>query len=134
MGLQQYGCYMCLWQSRKKNRYGHADWPFRTSHVVGKENQKSKPLILQNRILLPPLHIKLGIVKNFITSILSNLSAAERLHTLFPNLSGMKLKAGVLTGPDIKKLVNDEIFAGELSLDQLGAWNAVKAVLQSFLG
>ena len=46
----------------------------------------------------------------------------------------MKPKAGVFNEPDIQKLMQDQTFAGKLSIDQLGAWNALKAVSQSFLG
>lgn len=46
-------------------------------------------------ILLPPLHIKLGIVKKFIETVVKNNDEVfECLKNIFPKLSDQKIKAG----------------------------------------
>lgn len=46
-------------------QYDKKDWEFRTEHVIGQHNVQRPALVRRDNILLPPLHIKLGIVKNF---------------------------------------------------------------------
>ena len=59
-GYAKYSCFPCEWYSR--NRAQHwikKDWPKRASLT---------PL----KILLPPLHIKLGIMKQFVKALLKD--------------------------------------------------------------
>jgi len=41
-------------------------WPERTSLTPGEKNVVSPPLVLPEKIYMPPLHIKLGLMKNFV--------------------------------------------------------------------
>ena len=45
--------------------YIRQEWPLRQGLEPGLHNAKSPPLDEPNKILLPPLHIKLGLMKNF---------------------------------------------------------------------
>lgn len=38
-------------------------------HIGGKHNVKHNPLVDPKKVYLPPLHIKLGLIKNFIKGI-----------------------------------------------------------------
>ena len=60
-------CFLCLRNSRDdENHYKRVDWPSRTEHVVGKYNVKHPALIDPQKVLLPPLQIKLSLMKNFV--------------------------------------------------------------------
>jgi len=52
------------------------------------------PLVPIEKILLPPLHIKSGIVKNFIKALNPEKNAFNELRRIFPRLSGIKIKEG----------------------------------------
>ena len=66
LGYTKYCCFLCEWDSRdKKNHYVNKLWPKRTSLTPGEKNVFS-PLVLPEKIYLPPLHIKLGLLKNFV--------------------------------------------------------------------
>ena len=48
-----------------------------------------------NKVLLPPLHIKLGLMKNFVKALHKNGAAFQHMSTVFPGLSAAKLKEGI---------------------------------------
>ncbi|CAH0552110.1 unnamed protein product [Brassicogethes aeneus] len=88
-----------------------------------------------NDILLPPLHIKLGIVKKFIeVAVKDDDEVFDCLKTIFPKLSNDKIKHGVLNGPDIRKLTANDRFTKILKNDHRNAWDALKAVIEGVLG
>jgi len=65
LGYTKYCCFLCEWDSwDKKNHYVSKLWPKRTSLTPG-EKYVINPLVLPEKIYLPPLHIKLGLMKNF---------------------------------------------------------------------
>ena len=102
-GYTQYNCFLCQWRSREKDQYSIINWPLRTSRKNGEFNIANPTLIDPKKILLPPLHLKLGIFKNFVKS-LGCCPSLDRLHHLFPRLTESKIKAGVFNGPDIEKI------------------------------
>jgi len=66
LGYTKYCCFLCAWDSRdKKNHYVNKLSPKRTSLTPGEKNVCST-LALPEKIYLPPLHIKLGLMKNFV--------------------------------------------------------------------
>lgn len=94
-GYTKYCCFICLWDSRYRGgQYSRKQWPERTVRCVGAENIANVPLVPINSILLPPLHIKLGIVKNFVKALNRESPAFQILKTIFPRLSEAKLKEG----------------------------------------
>ena len=62
------------------------------------------------KVILPALHIKLGLMKNFVKALDKNGEAFHYLKALFPEISDAKLKEGIFVGPQIRKLLNDNIF------------------------
>jgi len=67
LGMQlaytKYCSFLCEWDSRdKKNGYVNKLWPKRTSLTPGENNAVKPPLVLLEKIFLPPLHIKLGLI------------------------------------------------------------------------
>lgn len=89
-------CFMCLWNTRfSGDQYTKKDWPLREGFRLRQGNIIEVPLVPIEKVLLPPLHIKLGIVKNFIKALNPEGNAFNELKRIFPRLSGMKIKEGL---------------------------------------
>jgi len=139
LGLQgdytKYPCFLCLWDSRAdKQHYIQHDWPVRTHLEPGSHNVLSPALVNPNNILLPPLHIKLGLMKNFVKALNKTSRAVAFLKDKFPRISEAKLEAGIFDGPQIRKLMKDPEFEEILEGSELNAWQAFKSIIQNFLG
>ena len=66
-----YCCFLCLWDSRAVSQhYEQKDWGSRSTFIPGEHSLKENPLVDMNKVLLSPLHIKLGLMKNFLTALL----------------------------------------------------------------
>ena len=65
-GYTKYPCFLCYWDSRAKQKYLCAtSWPeLRSLNCVGRNI--NDPIVDRNNTLLPFLHIKLGIMKQFV--------------------------------------------------------------------
>lgn len=134
-GYTKFCCFLCKWDSRARDQhYLRKTWPVRDNHIVGQDNIKYEALIKKNSVILPPLHIKLGLMKNFVKALKENTDAMEYLAIRFPQLSVAKIKEGVFVGPQIKKLINDPEFTRHLSQNEKLAWKAFKDVVAGFLG
>ena len=65
LGYTKYCCFLRKWDSRnKKNHYVNKLWPIQTSLTPGEKNVVIPLLVLPEKIYLPPLHIKLGLMEN----------------------------------------------------------------------
>ena len=74
LGLQQgftkYCCFICEWDSRARSlHYSREDWPARKSLEPGIMNVENQPLVEPSEILLPSMHLKLGLMKNFVKAM-----------------------------------------------------------------
>jgi hypothetical protein len=99
----KYCCFLCEWDSRdKKNHHVNKLWPKRKSLTPGEKNVINPPLDLPENIYLPNLHIKLGLMKNFVKGMDKIGRGFECVRNKFPNMSDAKTKAGLLTGPQIR--------------------------------
>jgi len=63
LGYTKYCCFLCEWDSRDKNHYVNKPWSKRTSLTPEEKNIVNPPLALPQKIYLPPLYIKLGLMK-----------------------------------------------------------------------
>ncbi|XP_017476571.1 PREDICTED: uncharacterized protein LOC108366630 [Rhagoletis zephyria] len=107
-GYTKHCCFLCKWDSRaRKDHYVRKDWPERVEFTVGVDNIKYTPLIKKEKIILPPLHIKLGLIKNFVKALDKEGEAFDYLKTVFPDISQAKIKEGIFVGPQIRKLINN---------------------------
>ena len=107
LGLQKdytkYYCFLCEWNSHAKGtHYKKRIWPKQKSLIPGIKNVASKPLLETRKVLLPPLHIKLGLIKNFVNALDMNGPAFTYMREKFPRLSAEKITAGIFTGPQIR--------------------------------
>ena len=71
----------------------------------GKMNVASKPLVDPQKILLPTLHVKLGIAKNFAKAMNKNGEGFRFLKRKFPKLSEAKIKKRIFQRPKIRQLM-----------------------------
>ncbi|GBO20763.1 hypothetical protein AVEN_221116-1, partial [Araneus ventricosus] len=115
-------------------RYRKRDWPQRTFFNPGERNVEPPPLSEQHKIIIPPLHIKLGLVKNLAKAMDNNGPAFKYLHETFPRLSVAKIKEGVFVGPQIKQLFRDPKFEKLLRSKEKQVWDAFYQVSTNFLG
>lgn len=107
-GYTKYPCFICLWDSRvKSHHWTPKNWPIRDALVVGERNVINEPLVSREKIILPPLHIKLGLMKQFVKVLDRNGQCFQFISQKFPELSTEKLKAGIFDGPRIRKLMKD---------------------------
>ena len=67
-----------------------------------------------HKILLPPRHVKLGLMKDFVKATDRTGSARKYLAEKFPRLSEANIKVGDFVGPQIRKLFRDVMFNGVL--------------------
>ena len=67
----------------------------------GKKNIHYSPLVSSDKILLPLLHIKLGLMKNLVKAMNQNGEAFKCLNTKFPHPRDAKIEEGTFVGPQI---------------------------------
>ena len=93
LGYTKYCCFLCEWDSRAKTFYYlKRDWPQRKSLKVRAKNVQHPTPAEWHKILLPPLHIKLDLMKNFVKAMDRAGSAFKYLAEKFPQLSEAKIK------------------------------------------
>ena len=139
LGLQQefknYCCFVCEWDSRARSlHYSRRDWLSRKSLEPGIINVENQPLVKTSKILLPSMHLKHGLMKNFVNAMNKEEVAFTYLWEKFPRLSEAKLKEGVFIGPQIRDLIKDEYFDTLLQGEEKAAWESFKFVVKAFLG
>jgi hypothetical protein len=98
-----------------------------------RKNVLNNPLVNPEKVSLPPLHIELGLTKNFVEAMDKNGRFMYLKHK-FLMLSDAKIKEGIFVGPQIRELIKDEQFEQQLNEVGNAAWQALKNVTKSFLG
>ena len=86
------------------------------------------------KVLLPPLHIKLGLIKQFVKKLNPESDASKHIQELFLKLSEAKVKAGIFVGPPVKRLMKSDSFFEKLSAVERRAWKSFVSVVEGFLG
>jgi len=66
---------------------------------------KQQPLVDAAKILMPPLNIKLGLIKQFVKQVDTEGEAFKQIQELYPKLSEAKIKAGVFVAPEVKRMI-----------------------------
>ena len=133
LGHTKYCCFLWEWDSRdKKNHYVNKLWPKRTSLTPGEKNVVNPPLVLPEKIFLPPL--QLGLMKNFVQGMDKTGHGFEHVRNKFPNVSDAKIKEGIFVGPQIRELMQDTQFDEDLNWIERNAWLSFKRICKDFLG
>ena len=88
----------------------------------------------RSKIVFPPLHIELGVMKQFVKALNKEGACFKYICGKFPGLTIEKLKAGIFSGPQIRKLMNDHEFPSSMSKEEFYAWDAFVKVVKNFFG
>lgn len=116
---------MCLWDSRSKHeQWIKKKWPVREDITFGSKNIGNPPIIDRGKIILPPLHSKLGLMKQFVKALNHNGHCFTYITQKMHDLSMKKLKANIFDGPKIKQLINDPYFIGVVNEFESKAWTS----------
>lgn len=103
---------------------------------------------------MPPLHLKLGYMKQFFKKLDQKGRAFLYLKTLFPKLNEAKIKEGTVTsliyylfnfknnsfisgifvGPQIQKIMKDKQFTELLTQIECRVWKTFVSLCERFLG
>ena len=134
-GYTKHSCFLCLWNSRADDQhYVVKNWPPREELTPGFHNVLNPPLIERSKILLPPLHIKLGLAKQFVKSLKPTSHAFCYIRQMFPSLSEAKVKGGIFVGPQIRRMLASEELEEQMSDLKRNAWQAFRMIVEGFLG
>lgn len=134
-GYTKYPCFLCLWDSRAKQAHWVTrEWPERVGLVVGQRNVINDALVSRDKIILPPLHIKLGLMKQFVKALDKDGPCFIYIGRKMPGISAEKLKAGIFDGPQIRHLVKDPEFVNSMNPVESRAWKSFVQVITKFLG
>ncbi|GFW59350.1 exportin-7 [Trichonephila clavipes] len=90
-GYTKLPSFLCEWDSRdRKQHYAKQMWPIRTALIPGVKNVERQSLVDPKKILFPPLHIKLGLMKQFVKALDKEGECFKYLCEQFPSFLGNK--------------------------------------------
>ena len=84
--------------------------------------------------MLPTLHIKLGLAKQFIKALKSDSKALSHVKAMFPKLSEAKMKGGIFTGPRIQQMFGSKELEDKMTALERDAWQQFCNAVHGFLG
>ena len=91
-----------------------------------KYEQIRDSLVNPKKIIVPPLHMKLRIKKQFVKALDQDGDCIKYLSHKFPSPSEAKIKEGIFLGPQIRALTTDREFEANMTSKEKIAWNAFK--------
>ena len=97
-------------------------------------NVPNNQIISRDKIVFPPLHIKLGLMKQLVKALRLDSECFYHLVYTFPALTYEKIKAGVFHEPQIRTLVRDQEFFKKMNAKEKAAWLVFADVMKNFLG
>ena len=115
----------------KKNHYVNKLWPKRTSLTPDEKNVVNPPLVLPEKMYLPHLHIKLGLIKNFGKGSDKTGRWFDYVRNKFPNVNDVKFKEGIFIGPQIRELMQDKQFDEDLNETERNAWLSFQRICKA---
>jgi hypothetical protein len=86
------------------------------------ENNVINPPLVPEKIYLLPLHIRLGLMKNFVKGMDKTGRGFKYVRNKVPNASDTKIKAGIFVGPQIRELMQDKQFDEDLNETERNSW------------
>ena len=133
-GHTKYPCFLCYWDSRANEEHWiRKEWPPRNTIKPREKNIVNNPLVDRKNIILPPLHIKLGLIKQFVKALDCSGDLFGYICSTFPGLIYEKKKAGIFDGPQIRTLLRDQYFVTTMTVVEARAWKAFSKVVHNFL-
>ena len=92
------------------------------------------PIESPKKIVLLPLHVKLGLMKLFVKALDSDDKYFQHIVSAFSIFLFYKIKVGVFDVPQIRALAHDEEFVNKVNDKEKAAWLSFVAVTKNFLG
>lgn len=145
-GNYSYPCYLCLWNSRSRElHYTDNVWEKRPEELEINESKSivSEGLVNGKDIILPELHVRLGIGTQFIKALyadskdetkVQSKNAMKRLSELFPSKRPPRINGGVFNGPEFEVILNDAEFENQMSRKFKKALQALRSLRHGFFG
>lgn len=134
-GYTKYPCFLRECDSRATSEHWtRKNWPKRSTLVPGEKSMKFSPLVSSSNVLLPPLHIKLDLMEQFVTVLNKDSDCFNFLVTEFPQKTEAKTIAGIFEGPQVCELIQDETFPQLMSELEKSAWLVFRKVTKNFHG
>lgn len=111
-----------MWDSRARDKHwNQKEWPLRETLEAGMPNIVNDPIVSREKIIFPPLHIKLSLIKQFVKALNTDGESFQHIVSALPALLFEKIKAGVFDGPQIRALVCDQDFVRKMDDKERGA-------------
>ena len=110
------------------------NWPARKDLTPGSHDVLNSSLIERSKILLPPLHIKFGLAKQFVKALKPTIRAFRHIRQMFQSISEAKVKGGIFVGSQIRRMLASEELEEQLSDLERNAWQALRMIVEGFLG
>ena len=134
LSSEKYSGFICLWGRRARNdHWVKKGWPPTGSMRIGEAYIINEPFVAREKIIIPPLYIKLGLMSCLWKSF-RQLGIASCVCREFPDSTISQLKAGIFDGASIRKLINDSCSVQSMTETQSAAWQSFVLVTQNFLG
>ncbi|GBO18517.1 hypothetical protein AVEN_139997-1 [Araneus ventricosus] len=128
-GYTKFCCFLLQWDSKDRKKHSITKVRPRQHFLIpGVKNEENEPLVASEKILLPLLHIKLSLMKNFVKAIF------QYLRLKFSKVSEAKIKEGIFVLPQIRQLMKDPVFESKLTKKEAAAWTSFKELAENFLG
>ena len=84
--------------------------------------------------MLLTLHIKVGLVKQFIKALKSDSKALSHVQAMLSKLSEAKVKGGIFTKPQTRQVLGYKKFEDKMTALKRDAWQSFRYVVYGFLG
>jgi len=134
-GYAKFCCFPCEWDSRARERHCHVkQWPLRGEMILDQKNVAHRTLLDKTKIYLPPLHIKLGLIKIFVKTMNKVGEGFDYLRQTFPHVSEAKTKEGIFVGPQVEQPFQDLDFNNKLNAADRRDWVAFENVCHNIWG
>ena len=85
------------------------------------------------KILLLPLHIKLGLLKQFVKALDPAGAAFQHIRQMFPSLPDAKFSGGIFVESQIKVMLANKDLEDKMSAVEKRAYAAITQIVQGFL-
>lgn len=126
-GYAKHPCFYCMFDSRNSLQ------DFDINHVWPARCSRSEEQVPRANIVLPFLHIKLGLFQKFVKTLSKEGSCYEYLLTN-SHKSQDKVANGVFTGPEIRKYLKDADFLSSMNALEKATWLAFTLLCENVLG
>ena len=102
--------------------------------TANEANIVDEPFVPKDKIIIPPLYIQLGLMKQFVKALPVDGCYYNYICNFFPGMSNEKLKAGVFNRPQILKIRKNPGFVESMTAVKSAAWISFSLIVKNFLG